>query len=199
MSTDPAGEDEDGGVRAFARDHTVGVAGTVSTAAVALVFAVALGFVPASLLPRAPAAVLHAIPTVNAAASVVAIGTIAGGVAAARRGDYQRHRRLMGASTALFATFLVLYLYRVAVVGTTPFPGPQSLYTTVYLPLLAVHVSLAVVCVPLVVYALTLATTRPVSALAETPHARVGRVAAVLWVVSFALGVVVYLLLYVVF
>ena len=58
---------------------------------------------------------------------------------------------------------------------------------------------LAVVSIPLVYYVLLVATTRPVAAIRESPHPRVGRVAASLWFVSFALGVVVYALLYVVY
>jgi putative membrane protein len=58
---------------------------------------------------------------------------------------------------------------------------------------------LAMVAIPLVYYALLLAGTRPVSEIYDTKHARVGRLAATLWVVSFALGIVVYLMLYVIF
>jgi putative membrane protein len=102
-------------------------------------------------------------------------------------------------SAALFATFLVLYLYKVTLEGPAEFPGPEAVYRQVYLPVLAVHVLLAVVCIPLLYYVLLLATTRPITALGDTAHARVGRVAAGLWLVSFVLGNVVYALLYVVY
>ena len=46
---------------------------------------------------------------------------------------------------------------------------------------------------------LTLAATRPIADLFDTAHKRIGRVAAALWLVSFALGVVVYVLLYLVY
>jgi putative membrane protein len=84
-------------------------------------------------------------------------------------------------------------------VGPATFPGPDPVYRTVYLPLLAVHILLAVVCIPLLYYVLLLAATRPVSALVDTAHARVGRVAAALWILSFVLGNVVYAMLYVVY
>jgi putative membrane protein len=58
---------------------------------------------------------------------------------------------------------------------------------------------LAMVSIPLVYYALLLAGTRPVNEIPATKHAKVGRVAASLWLVSFALGIVVYLLLYVLY
>ncbi|WP_435063763.1 DUF420 domain-containing protein [Halobaculum sp. EA56] len=183
-------------VRGFAREHSLGVAALLSGVALALVFAVGGGVVPAAFLPRAPKPVIEAIPTLNAAVSLAAIGTIAAGVRAARGRDFETHRRFMLASTGLFAAFLAMYLYRIALVGTTDFGGPTVVERFVYLPLLTVHIILAVVCVPLVLYVLTLATTRPKRDLFDTAHARVGRVAASLWLVSFALGVVVYVLLY---
>jgi len=92
---------------------------------------------------------------------------------------------------------LALYLYRIVVHGTTEFPGDGAVYTFVYLPVLAIHIGLALVAIPLVYYALLLATTRRVREIYDTNHAKVGRVAASLWLVSFAPGIVVYLLLYV--
>jgi len=181
------------------RPHVPALTAVLSVVALALVFAAALGAVPSTLLPRASDATLDVIPHVNAVVSALALLTIAGGVLAIRRGQVRRHRTLMLASTALFATFLVLYLYKVSVAGPAPFPGPDSVYTTVYLPLLAVHVLLAIVTVPLVIYVLLLAGTHPVSALPSTRHPQAGRVAAGLWFVSFALGEAVYAMLYVVY
>lgn len=177
------------------RPHVPALSAVCSAVALALVFAAALGAVPRALLPRVPA-VVAVVPHVNAVVSAFALVTIAGGVAAVRRDRVRRHRALMLASTALFVTFLALYLYKVSVAGPTPFPGPDGVYRTVYLPLLAVHVLLAVVTVPLVVHALLLAATHPVRALRETNHPRVGRVAASLWFVSFLLGEAVYAMLY---
>ena len=171
----------------------------LSAVSLALVFGAALGTIPRTLLPTAPDAVLAAIPHVNAAVSTVAMFTILAGVAFVRRGDVRRHRAAMLASLGLFAVFLSLYLYKVILEGPAEFPGPAAVYRFVYLPTLAVHVLLAVVCIPLLYYVLLLALTRPVSEIPRTRHRRVGRVAAALWLVSFALGDVVYLLLYVVY
>lgn len=182
-----------------ARDHVPALAGVLTVASLALVFGAALGAVPEAVLPRPPHAVLSAIPHVNAGLSLAAIATIAYGWRSIRRGEVRRHRLAMLVSLGLFATFLGLYLYRVGLEGPTPFPGPDAVYRFVYLPLLAVHVSLAVVCVPLLYYVVLLALTRPVAEIPLTRHPRLGRVAASLWLVSFALGAVVYLLLYVVY
>jgi putative membrane protein len=105
----------------------------------------------------------------------------------------------MMATLGLFAAFLVLYLYRLTLRGTTAFPGPDTVYQFVYLPTLGVHILLAVVCIPLLYYVALLALTRPIAAIRDSLHPRVGRIAASLWFVSFLLGDVVYLLLYVVY
>jgi len=168
----------------------------LSAASLGIVFAAALGVVPAGALQRAPEPVVGAIPHVNAAISTVALGTIAAGWRAIRRGRVGRHRALMATTFALFVAFLGLYLYRIVLEGPAPFPGPDWLYGSLYLPVLTVHVLLAVVCLPLLYYVLLLAATHTVAELPATPHRRVGRVAAALWFVSFALGDAVYALLY---
>jgi putative membrane protein len=182
-----------------ARERVPELTAVLSVASLAAVFAAVGGVVPASLLPAAPDSLLDAIPHVNAVLSTAALVTIALGVRYIRRDDVRRHRAMMLTTLSLFVAFLVLYLYRISLEGTAAFPGPDAVYQFVYLPTLAIHVFLAIVCIPLLYYVLLLALTRPVAELYETPHRRVGRVAAALWFVSFALGDVVYLLLYVVY
>ena len=193
-------------VRSLAADMESGVrrrvpalTAVLSVVSLALVFGAVLGHIPRSAFPHAPESVLAAIPHANAAVSTLAIGTIAGGWLSVRRGDVRRHRLLMLTSLALFATFLVLYLYKVIIEGPTAFPGPETVYRFVYLPTLAIHILLAVVCIPLLYYVVLLAVTRPVEDVYDTRHRAVGRVAASLWLVSFALGDVVYAMLYVVY
>ena len=181
-----------------ARNHVPALAGLLSVVSLALVFGAVFGAFEGTL-PRAPDAVVAAIPHLNAAISVLAIGTIASGWWAIRRGAVGRHRALMVVSLGLFVAFLALYLYRVSLEGPTAFPGPETTYQFVYLPVLAIHILLAIVCIPLLYYVLLLALTRPVAEIPRTNHRRIGRVAASLWMISFTLGVVVYLLLYVVY
>lgn len=184
-------------MQAYARDHVGGLAAVLSVVSLALVFGAVLGYVPDGVVPRiGPVGV---IPHVNVVISATAIVTILAGVRAIRRRDVRTHRRLMLASATLFALFLLLYLYRLTLEGTTEFPGPDVVYQFVYLPMLAVHVFLAIVAVPLVYYVLLLAATRPAGALSRTRHARVGRVAATLWLVSFALGICIWFMLHVLF
>jgi len=180
------------------REQVPAVTGLLTLISLALVFGAVGGAIPPGLLPEAPESVVAAIPHVNAALSALAIATIVGGIRAIRRGDVDRHRRLMVTTFALFAVFLVLYLYRVTLEGPTDFGGPAVVETYVYFPVLAIHVLLAIAAIPAVYYTLLLAATYPVSALPETNHPRAGKVAATLWLVSFSLGIVVYAMLYVV-
>jgi putative membrane protein len=180
-----------------ARDRVRELTAILTVVSLALVFGTAGGFVPAGLLPHVDPLVA-AIPHVNALLSASALVTIGLGVRAIRQGNIARHRTAMATTTVLFLGFLALYLYRIALEGPSAFPGPDVVYQFVYLPLLAVHILLAVASIPLVYYVLLLAVTRPVAAIRKSPHPRIGRVAASLWAVSFALGIVVYLMLYVV-
>lgn len=180
-----------------ARERVPVLTGLLTVVSLALVFGAAGGAIPQDALPSPPEWVLEAIPHLNAVISLVAIATITTGWRAIRRGNVRRHQYAMIASTLLFATFLVLYLYRLVVVGgAAEFPGPEAVYRFVYLPVLGIHMLLAIVCIPLLYYVLLLAASRPVAELYESRHATVGRVAASLWLVSFTLGVVVYVLLH---
>ncbi|OYR76222.1 hypothetical protein DJ84_22685, partial [Halorubrum ezzemoulense] len=104
----------------------------------------------------------------------------------------------------LILLFLGMYLPKVAGGGTKEFVL-DSAYAWVplwdwvypaYLIMLAIHIILSVVSVPVVLYAIVLGLTHSERELrTETPHRRVGRIAASAWILSLALGVVTYLLL----
>lgn len=179
------------------RERVELVTGLLTVVSLVLVVAAARQAIPEAVLPGLPAWLLEAIPHVNAGISVLAIGTIVAGIHWIRRGDVRRHRAAMLASFGLFVTFLVLYLSKVAIKGPTTFSGPSAIELYVYYPTLAIHMLLAVLTLPLVYYVLLLAATHDPGELAATNHPRVGRVAAAMWIVSFVLGTVVYLMLYV--
>jgi putative membrane protein len=181
-----------------AREHVPALTGLLTIVSLALVFGAVFGVVPEGLLPHIEVA-LTAIPHINAVLSLSAIGTISYGIVQIRQRNVEQHRRAMLASTGLFALFLLLYLYRISLEGPTPYAGPDVLYQYVYLPMLAIHILLAMLCIPFVYYALLLGTTTPVARLPETRHPTAGKIAAGLWLISFALGVLVYLQLYVIF
>ncbi len=179
------------------RERVSVLTGVLTAVSLALVFGAVGGAIPQSIVPTPPEWVITAIPHLNVAISLTAIVTISLAWRAIRRGDVRRHQLLMMTSVVLFVAFLVFYLYRLIVIGgSASFPGPATVERFVYLPILGIHILLAVVCIPLLYYILLLALSRPVADLRETSHARVGRIAASLWLISFALGVVVYVMLY---
>ena len=98
---------------------------------------------------------------------------------------------------------LVLYLWKVSggytkeffVPAGAPLAGFAGVIETAYLVMLAIHILLSAISVPVVLHAVVLGLTHAPAELRDTVHARVGRVAAVAWSVSLALGVVTYLLL----
>lgn len=173
------------------------VTGVLTVVSLAAVLAAVRQAIPEPFLPAVPESILTAIPHVNAGLSVVAIATILYGWRAIRAGRVGIHRRAMVASLALFLSFLALYLLRVAIEGPTSFTGPDWLQLWVYYPVLGIHMLLAIVCLPLLYFVLLLGVTHSPAELRETAHARIGRIAASLWLVSFSLGIVVYLMLYV--
>ena len=184
---------------AMVRRHLLLTSLSLSALAIGTVFAAVLGLVPSTLMPTTPAVVPAVIPHINAVISTAAIVSIILGVRAVRRGAIMQHRRLMLTTLGLFIAFLVLYLYKVIVAGPVTFGGPEVVYQRVYLPVLAVHIVLAVVCIPFVIHAVLLGVTHEVRELYQTRHRLVGRIGATLWLVSFALGNIVYLLAYVIY
>lgn len=170
----------------------------LSALALGAIFGAVGGLVPGAALPE-NTRLVSIIPHLNAGLSAAALITIGMGYRFIRNGEVRRHRRAMVTAFGLFAAFLVLYLYKVAVAGTTAFPGPDAIYSTVYLPVLAIHILLAIICVPLLFYVLSLARLHPITDVPATDHPRVGRVALLLWAISFILGLVVYALLYVIY
>lgn len=181
-----------------ARERVFELTALLTVVSLALVFGAVLGAVPDGLLPEIDP-LLAVIPHLNVVVSLAAIGTILAGVRAIRNGRIERHRTLMLASFGLFSGFLVMYLYRVAIVGAATFPGPETVYLYVYLPVLAIHMILAIICIPFVFYALLLGATRSIEEIYETRHRTIGQVAASLWLLSFSLGILVYVLLYVIY
>lgn len=176
------------------RDHPLAATAVLSVLGYALVIGTFAGAFPAGIYPDLSLVMVNrladAIAVVNATATVLLVV----GWRAIRRGDIDRHRRAMIGAFLLILVFLVLYLLKVGGGGTKEFVGPQGAYYA-YLAMLAVHIVLSVVAVPFVLYQVVTGLSRPVHEIPQTPHARVGRVAAGSWILSLTLGVLTYLLL----
>lgn len=133
----------------------------------------------------------HLIAVVN----TIALSALLVGVYYVKGGEYRKHRAAMLTAFALILFFLVIYLLRVGggfekqIVG-----APTGIYEA-YLAMLAIHILLSIVSVPVVLYATLLGLTHSVSELKGTSKARIGRIAAAAWILSLALGIITYLLL----
>ncbi|QCW04129.1 DUF420 domain-containing protein [Natrinema pallidum] len=132
----------------------------------------------------------HVIAVINTTATVVLLL----GWYWIRAGNVEKHRLAMVSGFVLILGFLVVYLLKVGGGGTKEFVGPKIAYYP-YLVMLAIHILLSIVSVPVVLYALILGLSHTPAELRETPHARVGRIAAGAWILSLFLGVVTYVLL----
>jgi len=164
----------------------------LSVAAYAVVLGTFAGLVPFPEISRATVNLLsHAIAVVN----TLALACLVAGVYFIRRGQVDRHRAAMVSATVLIGAFLVMYLLKVGGGGEKAIVMPENAVYYAYLGMLAVHILLSVLAVPLVIYALVLGLTHSPSELRETVHPRVGRVAASTWILSLAFGVITYVML----
>ena len=147
--------------------------------------------IPSELIARSLALLPHAIAFVNALALVL----LAAGWWLIRKGYVGLHRIAMPSALGLIFMFLVMYVTRVFLGGIKEFPGPENLYYFVYLPILTVHLVLSIICVQPVVYVALIGLTHRVEDIPLTRHRRVGRIAVPAWILSLALGLVVYVML----
>ena len=138
--------------------------------------------------------VVNVLGDAIAVVNTVALTSLLVGWWLIRRGDVRRHRAAMLTAFALILLFLVLYLVKVNGAGEKSIlaSGPVL---WVYLAMLAVHILLSALAVPVVVHAVVLGLTHAPAELSRTSHPRVGRIGVVVWSLSLALGIVTYVLL----
>jgi putative membrane protein len=129
-----------------------------------------------------------------AVVNTLALGSILAGVWFIKNDEIRKHRAAMLTAFALIMLFLVMYLLKVGGGFEKSIQAGGAVYYA-YLAMLAVHILLSAVSVPVVLHAVVLGLTHSPAELRETIHARVGRVAVVGWSLSLFLGVVTYVLL----
>ena len=157
-----------------------------------------------ALFPRLTLSQVNLLADAIAVVNSVTVVLLCAGWYWIRTGAVRKHAHAMLSSFVLIIIFLSMYLPKVAGGGTKEFVL-DSAYSWVplwdwvypaYLLMLAVHILLSILAVPLVLYAVVLGVTHtPEELRTETPHRRVGRIAAGSWILSLVLGVVTYLLL----
>ncbi|MDR9411302.1 MAG: DUF420 domain-containing protein [Haloquadratum sp.] len=183
------------GLRGRVRAHPLAVTVLLSLLGYGIVIGTFLDVLPASVYPSLTLAEVNLLTDTIAIINSLNVIVIAVGWWFIRRDRVRLHAASMISSFVLICVFLVLYLTKIGGGGTKEFVGPELVYYG-YLSMLAVHITLSIVAVPVVLFALVLGVTHtPVELRQQTPHRRVGRIAASAWLLSLVLGVVTYLLL----
>ena len=177
---------------AVARDHPRAVTAVLTLVGYVVVIGTLYGDV--GLYPEISRRTVEALAAAIAVVNSVTIACLVAGWYWIRNGEVRKHRLAMSTAFTLILLFLVLYLLKTGGGGRKEIVAGAPL-RSVYLGMLAVHILLSVLSVPLVLYAITLGTTHTPTELAGTPHARVGRLAVSAWLLSLVLGVVAYLML----
>ena len=127
---------------------------------------------------------------VNACLNATAATLLVTARAMIKQKRVETHRKLMIAAVATSCVFLVSYVTRMSIAGDTRFEGEGPI-RWLYLAILASHVLLAMVSVPLILRTLYLGLRRRFQ-----PHRGIARFTYPIWVYVSVTGVVVYLMLY---
>jgi putative membrane protein len=141
----------------------------------------------------------HAIAVVNTLATICLVA----GWYWIRNDEVTKHRTAMISAFALILAFLLMYLPKVGGGGRKEFRLEASVgfvpelgfVEPIYLLMLAIHIVLSALTMPVVVYVLLLGLTHSPAELRDTNHAKIGRFAAGTWILSLVLGVLAYVLL----
>lgn len=177
------------------KKHPGAITAVLSVVGYGLVLGTFFGVVPSSVYPTLSLWEVNRIADAIAVINTTATVALVLGWYWIRHGQVRKHRAAMLSAFGLILLFLVLYLTKVGGGGTKEFVGPTGPYY-VYLAMLAVHITLSIVCVPPVIYQVVTGLTHSPAALSEvTHHPVVGRLAAAAWILSLSLGVLAYVLL----
>jgi len=163
------------------------VAAVITVVGYALVMNAFEQFVP--IFPTIPESTVRMLSSVIVVINAATLTTLLAGVYFIKQRQINRHRTAMVTAVVLEFGFLVLYLWKVGGGGELYIQATGA-FKTAYLVILAIHLVCSALAVPVVVYAVLLGLTHTPAELAETAHARVGRIAVAVWSISLALGIV---------
>ena len=130
------------------------------------------------------------LPALNASLNALATACLVAGYVSIRRGRQLVHKRFMLAALAASAAFLTSYVIYHANAGSRPFPG-QGGIRVLYFAILATHVPLAALILPLALVTVFRGLTARLDA-----HVRVARWTLPIWLYVSVTGVLIYLMLY---
>lgn len=131
------------------------------------------------------------LPAINAALNSTSAALLAAGLFAIKQGRRTLHKQLMLSALAASTGFLVNYIIYHYTQGDTRFPGTGTI-KTVYLSLLASHILLSVVALPMILWTLFLALTERFKI-----HVKWAKWTWAIWMYVSVTGVVVFLMLHV--
>ncbi|WP_049971196.1 DUF420 domain-containing protein [Haladaptatus cibarius] len=179
--------------RQRARESPVKVTAVLSAIGYVLVLGTFAGVIP--IYPELDIGTVNLLSDAIAVVNSVATISLVLGWYWIRNGEVKKHRAAMLTAFGLIIVFLVLYLTKVGGAGGEKHILVDGFPYYAYLIMLAVHIILSIVSVPVVLFALVLGLTHTPAELKETAHAKIGRIAASAWIVSLVLGVVTYVML----
>lgn len=179
-------------VKSGVRARPVAVTAAVTLLGYGLVVGTFLGVV--DFYPDLSESTIDLLTHLIAIINTGALAALLAGVYFISKRDISNHARSMLVAFSLILLFLVVYMFRVGGGETKAIVAPD-LVTTVYRAMLAIHILLSIVSVPVVVYAVLLGLTHTPSELADSLKSTIGRIAAVAWIVSLALGILTYFML----
>jgi uncharacterized membrane protein YozB (DUF420 family) len=133
------------------------------------------------------------LPAVNATLNALAAVFLVLGLRAIKKGERERHKKLMLGALASSAVFLACYLVYHALHGSTPFQR-EGAVRYVYFFILITHVVLAVVNLPLIIMTVWRAWKEEFGR-----HRKIAKLTWAMWMYVSVTGVVVYLMLYQIF
>jgi len=126
----------------------------------------------------------------------------------AKSRNFKNHKYLMLGATAINGAFLIQYITRFLMREETRFSGPTFVRDFIYLPILVVHITLAVVTIFLVLIHLKRTLSHEQQKESGEPffqgeyrqdHRSFGLITFRLWAISFVGGIIVFLMLYVLY
>ena len=172
------------GAAAFER-RVLGVILAVSAAAVAFLLWLLYFHDPSPALAQR----WMFLPQLNALLNGLSAVALCVGLYFIKRGNMPAHRASMLAAFGFSSLFLVSYILNHALRGDTPFPGVGTV-RTVYLSILASHILLSVIALPLVLTTLLLGLSGRFN-----KHRRLARITFPIWLYVSVTGVIVFVFL----
>jgi putative membrane protein len=132
---------------------------------------------------------LHVMPVVNCVFNSISAVCLVLGYRAIKRRDWRVHKRFMLTAASSSAAFLVTYVAYHYMHGDTIFDRSSAI-RPFYLGILASHIILSIVSLPMILATLYLALSR-----SFVQHKRIAKVTLPIWLYVSVTGVVVFLLL----